>query len=343
MPADATLISGVGIFTATLKTAGNQTLTATDTTASTLTGASNADRRQRTAATHFAVSAPTAATAGSPFNFTVTAEDQFNNTASELRRHGGLHHQRCRRQGDANGTLNSGVGVFSATLVTEGSQTITATDSVTNSIAGVSNTINVTAAAATQFVVTIPSRWTAGQSFKVTVLAEDQFNNVVPNYTGTVHFTSSDGASNVSLPADSTLSSGRGTFNATLQTAGNQTLTATDTVSSSVTGSAPTVINAAPTLGALSSTQTAPDASYTATIPINNGTSPFTLTTPIEGLPPGVSPSLSGSTITLTGTPTTAGTYTFTVMATDAAGAVATNSYTITVSSTPSNLRWVFF
>ena len=49
-----------------------------------------------------------------------------------------------------------------------------------------------------------------------------------------MHFTSSDAAA--TLPADATLVNGGGTFSATLTTAGNQTITVTDTVTSSVTG-----------------------------------------------------------------------------------------------------------
>ena len=66
------------------------------------------------------------------------------------------------------------------------------------------------------------------------VTALDQGNHTATGYTGTVHFSSSDG--NATLPANSTLTNGVGAFSATLRTAGTQTLTATDTASSSVTG-----------------------------------------------------------------------------------------------------------
>jgi hypothetical protein len=66
------------------------------------------------------------------------------------------------------------------------------------------------------------------------VTAQDAFNNTATAYGGTVHFTSSDGQA--VLPANTTLSSGTGSFSATLKTAGSQTITATDTVTASVTG-----------------------------------------------------------------------------------------------------------
>ena len=55
-------------------------------------------------------------------------------------------------------------------------------------------------------------------------------------YAGTVHFTSNDPGC-PTLPADSTLTIGVGVFTVTLKTSGNQTITATDTVTSSITGS----------------------------------------------------------------------------------------------------------
>ena len=49
-------------------------------------------------------------------------------------------------------------------------------------------------AAATHFVVSVPSSATAGSAFTFTVTAEDQYDNTATGYTGTVHFTSSDAA-----------------------------------------------------------------------------------------------------------------------------------------------------
>ena len=57
--------------------------------------------------------------------------------------------------------------------------------------------------------------------------AKDALNNTATGYTGTVHFTSTD--LQAGLPADATLTNGVGFFAVTLKTAGNQTITATDT------------------------------------------------------------------------------------------------------------------
>src|SRR5205807_1869035 len=85
---------------------------------------------------------------------------------------------------------------------------------------------------------------TAGTAFNYTVTAQDAFANTVTTYGGTVHFTSTDGQA--VLPADSTLTNGAGTFSATLKTAGNQTITATDTVTNTLTGTSnPIAVSAA--------------------------------------------------------------------------------------------------
>ena len=72
-----------------------------------------------------------------------------------------------------------------------------------------------------------PSPVTAGTSETFTVTATDAHGNAATGYTGTVHFTSSDGQA--ALPADYTFTSadaGVHTFSATLKTAGLQSLTA---------------------------------------------------------------------------------------------------------------------
>jgi hypothetical protein len=90
------------------------------------------------------------------------------------------------------------------------------------------------AATATHLVVSAPSSATAGTSFSITVSALDGTDTIDPTYTGTVQFTSSDDSAN--LPANSTLVSGTATFTVTLETAGDQSITATDTANSAITG-----------------------------------------------------------------------------------------------------------
>jgi len=234
LPADNMLTNGTGTFSAILKTAGNQTIRATDTANSTITGTSNAINVSALAATHFTVLTPGNVTAGATFNFTVTALDQFNNTATT---YGGTVHFTSSDGAavlPADSTLSSGTGTFSATLKTAGNQTITATDTVTSSIAGTSGPVSISAASATHFMLSAPASATAGTAFSFTLTAQDQFNNTVTSYPGMVHFTSSDGQA--VLPSNNPLTNGTGTFSATLKTKGNQTITGNDASNSSVIG-----------------------------------------------------------------------------------------------------------
>jgi VCBS repeat protein len=67
---------------------------------------------------------------------------------------------------------------------------------------------------------------TAGAPVSLTVSALSASGAMVPNYSGTVHFTSSDAAAQ--LPPDSALTNGTGTFQVVFKTAGSQTVTVSD-------------------------------------------------------------------------------------------------------------------
>ena len=154
----------------------------------------------------------------------------------------------------AIGALANGASTqisYHITPIVAGSLTNTATvagsstdPNMGNNSASVTTTIG--AGTATHFSVTAPGTATSGTAFSVTVTALDASNAVVTGYTGTVHFTSSDGAA--VLPPNSTLTNGVGTFSVTLKTAGAQTITATDTVTATVTGTSGGITVGAATL-----------------------------------------------------------------------------------------------
>src|SRR5438105_1167235 len=192
------------------------------------------------------VTAPASANVGLPFSITVTAQDSGNSTVPGYA--GTVHFT----SSDAGATLppnytftagDNGVHTFNGvSLASLGAVTITATDTVTASITG-SASVTVSPGPATHFSVTGPASITAGSSFSVTVQAKDGGNNNTTNYFGTVHFTSSD--PQAVLPANSTLTNGGGSFSVVLKIAGAQTVTATDTVTSSINGSASLTVNGA--------------------------------------------------------------------------------------------------
>ena len=355
LPADAKLANGVGTFTVTLLTLGSQTLAATDRQTSSITGTSNGIVVIPTPASQFVISAlPSSIIAGNSATFVVTAENQFNATVTNYI---GTVAFTSSDTGastllPASSTLINGVGTFTATLTTAGSQTLTVTDpntsGITGTIGGTSGTIAVTAATATHLTINAQSNALAGIAFSFTVVGNDQFNNIATNYIGTVSLSSSDTAA--TLPPSSTLTSGVGTFAATLMTLGAQTLIAIDSrMSITGTSDAITVISA-PTSHFAISASPSTIAGQTVTLTVTAldrsnaivtgyaGTVTFS-SSDVGGLTtlPAASP-LSGGVGIFTATLTTAGTQSFTVFDSNTSGITGSifgTSEPITVGAMP--------
>jgi hypothetical protein len=233
----------------TLKKAGSQTVTATDIAHATITGSQSVQVNPG-AATHLRVTAPASKVAGKAFSITVSALDAFGNVATGYL--GTVHFT----SSDGQATLpanyafvagDHGAHTFTITLRTAGSQTVTATDTLTGSITG-GAAVTVIAGAATHLAVSAPASATSGAAFTITVTALDAFGNVATGYTDTVHFTSSDPSA--TLPANYKFVAGDHgvhTFSnrVTLRTVGNRTVTATDATHATITGSASVNVTAA--------------------------------------------------------------------------------------------------
>jgi hypothetical protein len=239
LPADYTFTTadaGVHTFGAALKTAGGQSITATDTAYG--THAASSVSVSALAANHLGISTPATYAAGSTQAVTVTALDPFNNRASSYT--GTIHFMST----DAGALLPADYTLTSAdqgshtfagglTLKTVGTQTVTATDTGDGTISGAA----LVAVDPVLKVAGFPSATTAGQAQNVSVTALDGFGNTVTGYTGTVHFTSSD--ARALLPADYTFAAadqGAHTFSEALKTAGTQWIAATAAAASVTTG-----------------------------------------------------------------------------------------------------------
>jgi hypothetical protein len=145
LPADATLINGVGTFTATLKTASSLTISATETVNSLITGNSAPIVVLPSATSRLAFSAtPLSVISGVPFGFILSAFDPFGNIvpSSTARVRFTSSDGAAILPGDS--FIPAGVSGFSAILKTTGNQTITVTDTRNSSITGTSNPILVT-------------------------------------------------------------------------------------------------------------------------------------------------------------------------------------------------------
>jgi hypothetical protein len=202
--------------------------------------------------THFGVQAVNRVNAGIPFTITVTALDVNGSVVPGYR--GTIHFTStdgaAMLPADYTFTAaDKGVHVFTSavTLHTPGSQMVVVTDTITSSVTG-NAIITVNALQATHFTVSAQASSIAGSAFTVTVTALDANGNTATGYTGTAHFSSSDGLA--LLPSNYTFTSGDGgvhvfTSAATLKTAGSQTVTATDTVNTTISGTATITVNPA--------------------------------------------------------------------------------------------------
>jgi photosystem II stability/assembly factor-like uncharacterized protein len=197
--------AGAHTFVVILIQAGSQTITVTDSLVP--LGGSITLTVNPAAADHFSISVPAGTTAGSIFDVTVLALDPFNNIDANYQ---GTVHFTTTDQGsgvllpmDTTFTAaDAGVHTFQsgATLVTAGSQTVTATDTISG-ITG-TGTIGVVAGSPDHVLVAAPAIVVSGMSFDVTVTIQDAFNNTVSTYLGTVQFMSSDNDPGVVLPSD---------------------------------------------------------------------------------------------------------------------------------------------
>jgi hypothetical protein len=344
LPANgSSLVAGTGTadFSVTFHFTGSpQTLTVTQVGAPTVTGSANSTVTPA-AATHLTVSGFTnPVVAGVSGGVDVSAIDAFNNVDTNF--NGTIH----MTSSDAAATLPLDTAMVNGqlsypsviTLKTAGTQSITLTATVTPFITGSQAGIVVNPAAATHLTVTgYPSPTVAGVSHNATVTALDAFNNTATGYTGIVHLTSTDGAA--VLAGNHTYVGGDNgvhAFAVTLNTVGARTITATDTVTASITGTSAgitvTAANVAPVAVADSASVTVNSGATAINVLANDTDGNLDIlhvasaTQPSHGtvVVPG-----GGANVTYMPTAGFVGTDTFTYKAND--GTVDSNSATVTV------------
>ena len=274
---------------------------------------------------------PRSATVGQAFSFTIPS-----NTFTDAETPNSLT---ITVSGLPAGLTFSG-GTISGTPTTAGSYTVTVTATDPGNLS-VSTTfvITVSPAQASNTPPTVanaigPRSATVGQAFSFTIPSNTFTDAETPNsLTITVS----------NLPAGLSYSSSNRTISGTPTTAGSYTVTVTATdpggLSVSTTfvitvspaqasNTPPTVANA---IGPRSATR---GVAFSFTIPSNTFTdaeTPNSLTITVSGLPAG----LSFANGTISGTPTTAGSYTITVTATDPGGLSVSTTFVLTVANGP--------
>ncbi len=191
LPASAGLTNGVGFFTVTLETAGTQSITATDTVHSFLSGVQTGITVNVASGIYFRViDFPNTTVAGVPHSITVIAYDEYDNLATDYSGTVAITSSDSQAVLPPSAALTNGIGSFTVTLKTTGTQSITATDTVTSSINGLQNDITVTAAGLDHILISPASpSIIAGNSQAFTVEAFDQYGNSLGDVTSSATFT----------------------------------------------------------------------------------------------------------------------------------------------------------
>ena len=228
-------------------------------------------------------------------------------------------------------SLNPATGVISGTPTTAGSYqfTITATDSSASHRTGArAYTLQITPAALTLAPATLPAA-VAGTPDKAQITATGG--------TAPYQFSITSGA----LPPRLSLNPATGVISGTPTTAGSYqfTITATDSSPSHRTGAraytlqiTPAALTLAPATLPAAVAGTPDKAQITAT----GGTAPYQFSITSGALPPRLS--LNPATGVISGTPTTAGSYQFTITATDSSPSHRTGARAYTLQITPAAL-----
>jgi hypothetical protein len=231
---------GTATFSVTLKTAGNQTITATDTTNPGITGTTSAISVSPAAASQFALSGfPSTVTVGAAQSFTITAKDPYGNVAT------GYTGTVAFSSSDPAAILpgnskftssNQGVQSFSVTFETAGTQSLTVTDT-SSGITGTQSGISVAPAAPSDLTATAVSSseinltWDAaagatGFEIERSLSASSGFTEV--------------GTATTTSYSDTGLTAGTTYYYQVIATGGGKSSGPSNTASATTTGTSPT-------------------------------------------------------------------------------------------------------
>ena len=235
---------GTHTFPITLRTAGLQTFTVTDIEHPGIAPYTQSGISITAAgAASMSVTPLSAGVAGVAQSFTVSARDIYGNLAADFRDTISFATSDTKAALPATYIFtgaDGGTHIFTMTFKSASGQTFTVTDTNNPTRTFFQQDINIAASTVSGFSLVLPSNVTAGIAFTLKLVAVDAFGNTVSNYTGTVHVSGPTGAGNL-LPADYTFSaadSGVHSFAVTLSTAGSVSLSAQDTLTSALVGSA---------------------------------------------------------------------------------------------------------
>ena len=174
------------------------------------------------AAAQLVVTSPPPATvpAGQTFGITVAVEDQYGNVVTGYSGNLAVAPTNSMVEGSLGGTLTvpviNGVATFAGLSLVDAGTPFTLQVSTTGLPSATTSPFTVTAATAAQLVVTSPppTNVSAGVGFGLVVAAEDQYGNVVSDFSGSVTLALTTDPSNDTLVGNKTepFSGGLATF-----------------------------------------------------------------------------------------------------------------------------------
>lgn len=218
-------------------------------------------------------------------------------------------------------SLNASTGAITGTATTAGSYSFTVLVTDAGSATD-SKALNWTVNAAPAITTSSLNATTVGATYSASPAATGG--------TGSRTWTVASGA----LPAGVSLNASTGALTGTPSSAGTAsfTLQVADTNSITASQALSIVVNAAPAITTASLADGTIGAAYSRTLAATGGTGALTWTVSSGALPTGLTLSTAG---VLSGTPTTAGTATFTVRAADTASVAGTRALSLTVLNPP--------
>ena len=229
IPATVTFQSGMASINVTYATTGQQTITATDSTTTSIVGTATTTVTAAPVASQYYIELKPTVQSGTSTTVQVEALDANGNL---VRNYDGTAtitstDTSAKLPSPATVTFKNGMASFSVTFGTTGTESLTLTDKTTSTLTTTASTTVTAPAVAAQYAITLKSVVQSGTPVTIQLRAIDATGHLVSTYDGTVTVTSTD--AKATLPTSAvTFTNGVATFQVTFATTGIESVTVTD-------------------------------------------------------------------------------------------------------------------
>ncbi|MDZ7319307.1 MAG: hypothetical protein ONB11_09150 [candidate division KSB1 bacterium] len=178
------------------------------------TGQSNKFNINAAALHHFAISTISTQAAGVPFAITITAQDNYGNTATQFTGKVNLSDKTNTISPSESGNFSSGRWTGNVLISQANTNDVITVIRQGGSESGSSNGFDVISSSVDHFVISAIANQVAGQPFTITIRAEDKNNNLVTSFSGTA--TLSDLTNSITPTTTPNFTGGQWTGNVTI-------------------------------------------------------------------------------------------------------------------------------